>query len=145
MIRSVLDYEFDWARCTSFEGDFGPYIQYSHVRLCSVERKNPNIILPENRDEINTSLLTEEKCKILIKQLATYPAVVKVAYENSEPSKIVEWCFKTSHLVSQAWETIKVSGQEEELARARLYLFISTRDVLSSAMRLLSLTPLERM
>jgi arginyl-tRNA synthetase len=40
---------------------------------------------------------------------------------------------------------LKVHGAEEEAAKARLFLFIQTREVLSSAMRLLSLTPIERM
>ena len=43
-------------RCTSFEGDFGPFIQYSHVRLCSVQRKNPNIPLPSSIDEIDLAI-----------------------------------------------------------------------------------------
>ena len=47
--------------------------------------------------------------------------------------------------VLSAWEILIVMGQEQELAQARLYLYTCARDVLSSAMRLLTLTPLERM
>ena len=52
---------------------------------------------------------------------------------------------RLSHLVSAAWQTLIVKGQETELAQARLYLFTCTRYVLASAMRLLGLNPLERM
>ena len=124
---------------------YRPYIQYSHVRLCSVQRKNPNIILPEDFTKINVSLLTEPKAREIIYMLSTYPQVIRDAFIDYQPSTIVTFCFKLCHLVSQAWEGLKVQGQEEELALARLYLFVCTRDVLSSAMRLLSLTPLERM
>ncbi|KAJ9112553.1 hypothetical protein QFC19_000570 [Naganishia cerealis] len=143
--KRINDYEFNISRMTSFEGDTGPYIQYSHVRLCSVQRKNPNILLPEDITQIKTSLLSEPKAREIIYVLSTYPQVIRDAFIDYQPSTIVTFCFKLCHLVSQAWETLKVQGQEEDLAVARLYLFVCTRDVLASAMRLLSLTPLERM
>ncbi|KAJ9107601.1 hypothetical protein QFC21_001060 [Naganishia friedmannii] len=143
--KRINDYEFNISRMTSFEGDTGPYIQYSHVRLCSVQRKNPNILLPEDLTQVKTSLLSEPKAREIIYILSTYPQVIRDAFVDYQPSTIVTFCFKLCHLVSQAWETLKVQGQEEELAVARLYLFVCSRDVLSSAMRLLSLTPLERM
>ncbi|WWC63573.1 arginine-tRNA ligase [Kwoniella dejecticola CBS 10117] len=143
--KRINDYDFDIKRCTSFEGDFGPFIQYSHVRLCSVQRKNPNVPVPVSVNEIDVSLLNEPKINDILYQLALYPTVVKNAYTYSEPSQLVTWCFKISHLVGTAWETVKVSGADEETAKARLFLYIQTRVVLANAMRLLSLTPIERM
>ncbi|KAI5455349.1 arginyl-tRNA synthetase [Naganishia albida] len=143
--KRINDYEFNISRMTSFEGDTGPYIQYSHVRLCSVQRKNPNILVPDDLTKINVSLLSEPKAREIIYVISTYPQVIRDAFIDYQPSTIVTFCFKLCHLVSQAWEVLKVQGQEEDLALARLYLFVCTRDVLSSAMRLLSLTPLERM
>ena len=143
---SKNDYNFDIKRCTSFEGDFGPFIQYSHVRLCSVERKNPNVPVAASVDDIDVSLLASEpKVNDILSHLAAYPLAVRNAFEQREPSTLVTWCFKISHLVGSAWETVKVSGAPEEEAKARLFLFVQVRDVLASAMRLLSLTPLERM
>lgn len=132
-------------RCTSFEGDFGPFIQYSHVRLCSVQRKNPNVVIPSSVDEIDVSILNHPKIHDILYQLAMYPTVVQNSFKQSEPSGIVTWCFKLSHQIGSAWETIKVSGAEEEVAKARLFLFVQTREVLASAMRMLSLTPIEHM
>lgn len=37
--RRIKDYTFDWARMTNFEGDTGPYLQFAHARICSIERK----------------------------------------------------------------------------------------------------------
>jgi arginyl-tRNA synthetase len=141
----VNDYDFDIKRNTSFEGDFGPFIQYSHVRLCSVQRKNPNVPVAASVDEIDVSILKDQKIHDYLYHLANYPTVLRNAYLYREPSALVTWCFKLSHLVGSAWETLKVHGAEEEAAKARLFLFIQTREVLSSAMRLLSLTPIERM
>lgn len=143
--KRINDYNFDIKRCTSFEGDFGPFIQYSHVRLCSVERRNPNVVVPDSVDGIDVSVLSDAKIHDILYHLALYPDVIKTALKFSEPSTIVTWCFRLSHLVGSAWETIKVSGAPEKEAQARLFLFIQIRSVLNSAMRLLSLTPIERM
>ncbi|KAK4689597.1 arginyl-tRNA synthetase, partial [Tremellales sp. Uapishka_1] len=141
----INDYQFNIKRCTSFEGDFGPFIQYSHVRLCSVERKNPNVAVVDSVDDIDLSILDQPKIFDILYHLAQYPEVVKNATRYAEPSALVTWCFKLSHLVGSAWETIKVFGAEKDEAEARLFLFVQTREVLASAMRLLSLTPIERM
>ncbi|OXG76602.1 arginine-tRNA ligase [Cryptococcus neoformans Gb118] len=143
--RRINDYDFDIKRCTSFEGDFGPFIQYSHVRLCSVQRKNPNVLVPQSINEIDLSTLNEPKVNDIIMHLALYPTHVRNAFLQSEPSQLVTWCFKLGHLVGAAWETVKVTGQEEEIAKARLFFYVTTREVLASAMRMLSLTPIERM
>lgn len=122
-----------------------PYIQYSHVRLCSVERKNPNVVLPSKIADIKVELLVEPKAREILYLLGTYPQVVRNAMENSEACTIVMWIFSLTHAVSSAWEHMRVQGVEDDLAVARLYLFLCTRDVLASAMRLLTLTPLDRM
>ncbi|KAJ3858545.1 arginyl-tRNA synthetase [Lentinula novae-zelandiae] len=145
--KRVHAYTFDLQRMTSFEGDTGAYLQYAHVRLCSVERKVAldGIIPRDDPDLVDTTLLTEPKVRELVFALALYPDVVKTAMKNYEPSTVVSYCFKISHLVSSAWETLIVRGQETEVAQARLYVFRCTHSVLASAMRLLSLTPLDRM
>lgn len=131
---------------TSFEGDTGPYLQYAHVRLCSIERKNPNLLpLPAPAD-IDVSLLTEPQAREIVFLLGSYPDVVKTALKTHEPSTIVTWCFRLSHVISSAWDVVIVKGEENEAkAKARLFLYLAARDVLGSALRLLSITPLERM
>lgn len=130
----------------SFEGDTGPYLQYAHVRLASIARKNPNLLPLPPANEIATDKLAEPKAREIILLLATYPDVVRIAMDKLEPSGVVTFCFKLAHLISAAWEILTVKGEaDEETAKARLFLFLTAKDVLGGAMRLLSLTPLERM
>lgn len=147
--KRVNNYEFKWSRMTSFEGDTGPYLQYAHVRLSSVERKNaPQVVLPPPEQRaalINTALLTEPKARDIVVLLAVYPDVVKTALKSLEPATIVTWCFRLCHAISSAWEVVIVKGQPEDVALARLWLYVSAKDVLASAMKLLTLEPLERM
>ncbi|BGP13532.1 arginyl-tRNA synthetase [Rhodosporidiobolus nylandii] len=147
--KRINNYEFKWERMTSFEGDTGPYLQYAHVRLSSVERKNaPDVVLPSAADRpssINVALLTEPKAREIILLLASYPDVVKAALKSLEPSTICTYAFRLCHAISSAWETLIVKGQEKDVAMARLWLYVSAKDVLGSALRLLTLEPLERM
>ncbi|GAA5883893.1 hypothetical protein JCM3774_003909 [Rhodotorula dairenensis] len=147
--KRINNYEFKWERMTSFEGDTGPYLQYAHVRLSSVERKNaPEIVLPppsERDARIDVSLLTEPKAREILLLLSEYPNVVRAALKSLEPSTICTFAFRLCHAISSAWEVLLVRGQPENVALARLWLYVSAKDVLGSAMRLLTLEPLERM
>lgn len=91
-------------KMTSFEGDTGVYLQYAHVRLASMERKNPNVVLPEDTSLVQTDLLVEERAHDIIYLLALYPDVVRTAYTLSEPSTIVTFAFRLAHAISGAWD-----------------------------------------
>lgn len=141
--KRINNYTFDWARMLSFEGDTGPYLQYNHVRLCSVERKNAEdgLVLPSPLDpaQIRTDLLSEPKAREVVFMLASWPDVVKNASKDLQPSTVVTFCFKLTHAVSSAWEVLIVKGQEREVAMARLWLYRSAKDVLGAALRLLTI------
>jgi arginyl-tRNA synthetase len=142
----INNYTFNWSRMLSFEGDTGPYLQYAHVRLSSIARKNPDLLPLPEASKINTDKLTEPKAREILMFLASYPDVVRTAMDKLEPSGVVTFCFKLSHAISGAWEILIVKNEEDvEKAQARLWLFLTAKDVLGGAMRLLSLTPLERM
>jgi arginyl-tRNA synthetase len=82
---------------TSFEGDTGAYLQYAHVRLCSIERKaSAFMALPPQSSEVNVDLLSESKAREIIFLLATYPEVVRSALKTHEPSAIVSYCFRSA-------------------------------------------------
>ena len=130
----------------SFEGDTGPYLQYAHVRLASIGRKNPELLPLPAPAAINTELLTEPSARDIAFLLGSYPDVVKTALRTHEPSGVVTFAFRLSHAISSAWETVIVKGeQDKEKAKARMALYLSARDVLGAALRLLSIRPLERM
>lgn len=144
--RRINNYTFNWERMLSFEGDTGPYLQYAHVRLASIGRKNPELLPLPAPAAINTDLLTEQSARDIAFLIGSYPDVVKTALKTHEPSGVVTFAFRLSHAISSAWETVIVKGEADvEKARARLWLYQCAQDVLGAAMRLLSLRPLERM
>lgn len=141
--KRINNYEFKWDRMLSFEGDTGPYLQYAHSRLSSVQRKAN--IADEKLKSANFDLLTEASAGNLIRTLAQYPDVIKRALKTQEPSTVVTYLFNLTHIVSSCYDTLWVAGQEEELATARLALYASAKQVLYNGMVLLGLTPVERM
>ncbi|KAJ7178691.1 hypothetical protein C8R43DRAFT_974133 [Mycena crocata] len=145
--KRINNYTFNWDRMKSFEGDTGPYLQYAHVRLASIARKNPHLIPLPPPSQIDTSTLASSShARDIVFLLGTYPDVVKVALKTHEPSGVVTYAFRLSHAISSAWEVLVVKGEEDiEKARARMWMYECARDVLGAAMRLLSIRPLDRM
>lgn len=142
----INNYTFNWERMLSFEGDTGPYLQYAHVRISSISRKNPELLPLPAPAKIDTTLLTEPAAREIVLLLGSYPDVVKTALRTHEPSGVVTFAYRLAHAISSAWETVIVKGESDvEKARARMWMYLCARDVLGAAMRLLSLKPLERM
>lgn len=141
--KRINNYEFKMDRMLSFEGDTGPYLQYAHSRLRSVQRKSD--ITEEELKSANFDLLVEDCAEKLVRTLAQYPDVIKRALTTHEPSTVVTYLFNLTHIVSQCYDILWVAGQEKELAVARLALYASARQVLYNGMVLLGLTPVDRM
>lgn len=141
--KRINSYEFKWDRILTFEGDTGPYLEYAHSRLCSMERK-AQIPRPELASA-NFSLLTEPIASQLVRILASFPDVVHMAYRNYEPSTVITYLFKLTHTVSSCYDVLWVAGQPEEVAKARMALYAAARQVLYNGLVLLGVTPVERM
>lgn len=140
--KRIKDYEFKMDRMTLFEGDTGPYLQYAHTRLSSIERKYDKKI---DIDNIKYDLLEEDCALQLATMLTKFPEIVHGACRTAEPCLVVTYLMQLCHLVSTVIEQLYVMGQEKEIAEARLALYIATRITLGNGMRLLGLIPLEKM
>lgn len=144
--RRIKDYDFDIDRMTSFEGDTGPYLQYAHARLSSIQRKRDDIsVTLENLDDIKLDLLTEPTALAVIELVQEYPNVIRELGQTYEPCNLVTYALRLSHAVSSAYNDLWVVGQPEDLAYARLALYGAARTALGNALTLLGLEPLERM
>ncbi|KAK8081252.1 hypothetical protein PG996_000033 [Apiospora saccharicola] len=137
------NYTFNMEVMTSFEGDTGPYLQYAHARLCSITRKAG--LSEEEIAGADLTLLTEKHAINLVRVLAQWPDVVGNTLKTLEPTTILTYLFKMTHTLSSSYDVLRVVGSEHEVMRARMALYDSARVVLNNGMRLLGLSPVERM
>ncbi|KAL1874232.1 arginyl-tRNA synthetase [Diaporthe australafricana] len=141
--KRINNYTFNMETMTSFEGDTGPYLQYAHARLCSIERKAA--IPVEELEKADLSLLTEAHAVNLIRVLSQWPDAVQNTLKTLEPTTVVVYLFKLTHVISSSYDHLKIVGSEPELQKARMALYDAARHVIANGMRLLGLTPVERM
>jgi arginyl-tRNA synthetase len=135
------NYDFDWDRMTAFEGETGPYLQYSHARCCSIMRK-AGVGLHVDAD---LSALTEVQAVLLCTQIAKYPSVLEDVLKTHEPVSLLGYLFDLSRAINSAVVVLKVKGEPDNIAQARQLLFEVARITLNNGMRMLGLKPLDRM
>ncbi|KAG0698018.1 hypothetical protein DFH29DRAFT_124271 [Suillus ampliporus] len=98
------------------------WLPSEHVRLASMERKDPELIpLPPPSQIDTSSFASSQYAREIAILLGSYPDIVKTALKTHEPSGVVTFAFRLAHAISSAWETLIVEGEEDmEKARAKL-------------------------
>lgn len=119
--KRINNYNFDMDRMTSFEGDTGPYLQYAHARLNSIERKAKAAVadLPSDLSTANFALLNEPHAVELVRQLASWPDVFINTIKTQEPTTVLTYLFKMAHSLSSSYDHLQVVGSEREVMIAR--------------------------
>jgi arginyl-tRNA synthetase len=140
--KRINGYDFNLEAMTSFEGDTGPYLQYAHARLCSIERKSE--VDMSKLSSANFSLLREQHACDLVRLLAQWPDVVQNTVKTLEPATVLVYLFRMTHALSSSYDVLKVVGSGPELKEARMSLYEAARQVLHNGMSLLGLSPVER-
>ncbi|CAK7268953.1 arginyl-tRNA synthetase [Sporothrix epigloea] len=141
--KRINNYTFDMDKMTSFEGDTGPYLQYAHARVCSIERRAN--LTAQDLASADPHLLNEPHAVNIVRLLAQWPDVLQNTLKTLEPTTVLTYLFKMTHALSSSYDHLQVVGSEPELLKARLSLYVSARVVLNNGMRLLGLNPVDRM
>ena len=126
LLRRINNYTFNWERMLSFEGDTGPYLQYAHVRLASIERKNPELLPLPAPAQLKTELLTEPQAREIAFLLGSYPDVVKTAMRTHEPSALIMFAIKLAHSISSTGRSCPSSTSPTGTRPARAFGCSST-------------------
>ena len=128
-----------------FNGNTGPFIQYTHARIKSVLRKAAaeGIVLPE---QLDNSIETNEKETQLIQLLASYPNVVAQAGQEFSPSVIANYAYELSKEFNQFYHDYSFLKEENPVIKQmRLVLAANVAKTIKSAMSLLGIEVPERM
>lgn len=142
--RRVKGYEFDIEKRARNTSGTGPYLQYAHCRLKSIEARNSSVDY-SNIDTIDFSLVDTPEVLSLVYKLLWFEHAVEKCLDDYEPSRIVTYLQDLAGSANAAVNSLRVMGVEEGLARARLAVLSSARIVLHNGLRILGATPLNKM
>ncbi|WP_456056657.1 arginine--tRNA ligase [Agathobacter sp.] len=144
--QASKDYVFDIDRFTSFEGNTGPYILYTIVRIKSIlskyEAKGGDI--SALKDAIMPAVNAGQKNLML--SLAKFNATIESAYEESAPHKICAYIYELANAFNGFYHDTKILSEEnEELKKSYISLLVLTKEILEACIDMLGFSAPDRM
>ena len=140
--QRIKDVSFSWDKVLNFDGETGPYVQYTHARCSSVVR------LAENFDpskEVDFSVITEPDAIFLLKEINRFPKVVLDAADKYEPSIVARFAVDVAQAFNKFYNSTRINVPEENVKNARVMLTYLTKKTLSDALELLGIQAPEAM
>ena len=139
------DITFTWDKVLSFEGNTGPYLQYTYVRIMSIFRKlkeeNINV---ENKDIILENMNGVER--ELAVELLRFPQTVVKSYESYRPNIIADYLFDIAKLFNNFYNSNSILKEEnKKVMDARILLAEKTAFILKEGLGLLGINTVDRM
>ncbi len=138
--QRIKDVIFDWDKLLNFDGETGPYVQYTYARASSVLRKTGD--LDYNFDY---SLLTDDASMDLLKEIDRYPSVVKEAADRYEPFLVARYSMDLSHAFNRFYRECQINVDDEALRTSRVGLVKITREIIRDSLSLLGIECPEQM
>ena len=142
--QASKDYVFDVDRFTSFEGNTGPYILYTIVRIKSILNK----YMAEGKDLKNLTILPAagDSEKALMLELSKYNDIMQVAYEELAPHKVCAYIYDLSNAFNRFYHETKILSEEDQTRReSYIALLKVTKEVLESCIDVLGFEAPEKM
>ena len=142
--QASKDYVFDIDRFTSFEGNTGPYILYTIVRIKSILNKYQAAGNDIQNGKIGVAANAGEKALML--ELGKFNSVVESAFEEMAPHKICSYIYDLSNAFNRFYHETKILSEEDANQKASwIKLLVLTRDVLENCIDMLGFDAPERM
>lgn len=133
---------FNPEESVDFQGNTGPFIQYTYARIQSILRKADNV----GSSAVETSLVLHEKEKELLKQVQLFPETVQLAAENYSPALIANYTYDLVKEFNSFYQQVSILGEpDEQKKQFRVLLSKKVGEVIKSAFLLLGIDVPERM
>jgi len=136
---------FDPLTSISFEGDTGPYLQYTYARIQSILRKDIDNNKKTSNPEIDYSLLGVPGETDIVKSLSIFPDIIEQSFKDYNPSVLAHYLLKLGHQFNEFYHQSHILKSKVKLRKARLVLLQSVAQVLKTGLNLLGIDVLEEM
>jgi len=137
----IKDYVFSWDKTLSFEGETGPYVQYTYARTCSLLRKAD----VEIDDDVDFSVFTDSDSFNAIKKLEGFKEAVLNAHDKYEPFMVTRYIVGLAQEFNRFYHECPIITDDERVKKARLLLTLTVNRVLKKGMELLGMEAPEKM
>jgi arginyl-tRNA synthetase len=135
----MKDCVFDWDKILDFEGDTGPYLQYTHARAASIIRKAKEQGL-EPKTDFDARVLIESSEARLVRLLSRFGQKVEDALAQYKPHLIAQYCLELARTFNEFYHACPCISEKDEAKRiARLSLIEASRQVLQNSLGLLNI------
>lgn len=137
----IKDYTFSWDRTLSFEGETGPYVQYTHARCCAVLRKADQ---PVSAD-INYEALSDQDAADVLSVLETFNKSIMTAMKKNEPHIVTRFVLDLAQAFNKFYHNSPILVEDADLRAARLALVEATRQTIENALKILGMKAPQKM
>ncbi|MGI6689096.1 MAG: arginine--tRNA ligase [Christensenellales bacterium] len=137
----IKDIDFWWDRALNFDGDTGPYVQYTHARCCSVLRRAEDMEDAAADDDA----LTNDAAQAVLRQLARFPEAIRAAQRGNEPSEVTRATLDVAKAFNKYYYEHRILDDDAAATAARLQLVRAVRQVIALGLYLIGVQAPEAM
>lgn len=134
----LLDIEFSLEQMMNFEGETGPYVQYTYARIASLLKKGSFV-----EQDVSFDVLGEYAWPV-IQLLELYPSIVTKAFDKADPSQIAKFSLQVARAFNKYYANTKILV-DDEWQQMKLTFAYCVSIVLKDALSLLGISAPERM
>ena len=141
----IKDYVFSWDRVLNFEGETGPYVQYTHARAASVLRKGGVDENGPDASGLDSAHLVSDRSYQLLRLLYGFPEAVREAGEKYEPSVVTRHIINLAQAFNKFYHDEHILTEDPAERKAKLALVAAAKTVLKNGLGLLGIEAPEKM
>ncbi len=137
----IKDYTFSLEKTLSFEGETGPYVQYTHARACSILRKAD----VDYTTDVDYSLLNDDVTKDVVRLVSKFNEMVILSHEKNEPSVVARYAVDVAQSFNRFYHDHPIITEDKAMTKARVALVAVVAQTIKNALKLVCLQAPEKM